>query len=169
MDQHATRGSVLRRGALLLAGTVGIGGAGAAGAAAAGTKTLTLYGRDFHLHSPGRRPGAVPSKGDTATTYGELFDRAGGTKVGEFRAAFLALGAPFGHGQLAADSLEQHVFMLEDGTIIGLGSATRGDGAFAIVGGTGRFAGARGTYSARMRTRELGGNGSAEFRLDLVI
>jgi hypothetical protein len=129
---------------------------------------LSLYGRNFHLRSPGRRAGAVPLPGEQGVAYGELLSSAEGEKVGEFRGGFLTLGMPFGAGAHAPGSLEQHVFNLENGTIIGLGSATVGEGSFAIVGGTGSYAGVRGTYTAIMRPREHGGNSSAEFRLTVL-
>jgi hypothetical protein len=157
----------------LLVGALGFGAATGAGAAAApvqaeASTVLTLYGRNFLLRSPGRRAGAVPVQGEQGVAYGELVNRDGGEKVGEFRAGFLPLGLPFGAGPLAPGSLEQHVFNLKEGTIIGLGSATAGEGTFAIVGGTGSYAGIRGSYTAIMRPRELGGNSSAEFRLTLL-
>ena len=37
-----------------------------------------------------------------------------------------------------------------------------------ILGGTGVYVGARGGYVARQATRELGGNGTAEFHLTLA-
>jgi hypothetical protein len=170
----STRRGLLQRGLVLLGGALGIGaasGVGTAGAVPAPpSRELTLYGRGFHQHSPARRPGEVPRKGDRATTYGELLDRAGGAKIGEFTAAFLALGSPFGASSFAAASLEVHSFYLKDGTILGLGSAaTAWEGAFAVVGGTGSYAGARGSYLARQRPRELGGDGTAEFHLTLTL
>ena len=58
---------------------------------------------------------------------------------------------------------------LQDGTIHGLGSVMRGaEGHFVILGGTGRYAGAQGSYVARQSARELGGDGTAEFRLTLA-
>ena len=110
----------------------------------------------------------MPVKGERLTSYGELLDRPNGTKVGEFSSAVFALGSPFGVMPAGATSLEYHSFNLHDGTIIGLGTgAAGGESVFAIVGGTGRYAGARGTYVAHQRPRELGGNGTAEFRLTL--
>ena len=38
---------------------------------------------------------------------------------------------------------------------------------FVILGGPGAYLGARGGYVARQATRELGGNGTAEFHLTL--
>ena len=86
--------------------------------------------------------------------------------VGHFTAAHLTHDSPFAAG---ASSLEIHTFALKDGTIHGLGSAARGaEGHFVILGGTGRYAGASGSYVARQSSRELGGNGTAEFHLTLA-
>src|SRR5262249_56013857 len=114
-------------------------------------------------------PGGVrdgrPRAGSRHTAYAELLDRPGGTAVGDFTAAHLALDSPFA----GASSLEIHTFNLADGTIHGLGSAARGaDGHFVILGGTGKYAGATGSYLARRLPRELGGNGTAEFHLTLA-
>jgi hypothetical protein len=95
-----------------------------------------------------------------------LLDRRGGTVIGHFTAAHLTHDSPFG---AAVSSLEIHAFTLRDGTIHGLGSVERGaDGQFLILGGTGRYAGIQGSYLARQATRELGGDGAAEFRLTLT-
>jgi hypothetical protein len=172
VNDSSSRRGLLGRGVALLAGALGAGGATSAGAIASPARAeastvLSLYGRNFHLRSPGRRAGAVPVEGEPGVAYGELLSGAG-EKVGEFRGGFVALGLPFGAGAYAPGSLEQHVFNLENGTIVGLGSATAGEGTFAIVGGTGSYAGARGSYTAIMRPREHGGNSSAEFRLTVL-
>ena len=67
-----------------------------------------------------------------------------------------------------AAGLELHTFDLDDGTILGIGPAGIHDKPFAIVGGTGRYTGASGTYVAKQSPRELGGDGTAEFTLTLV-
>ena len=86
--------------------------------------------------------------------------------VGHFTAAHLTHDSPFA---AAASSLEIHTFTLEGGTIHGLGAVSRGaEGHFVILGGTGVYVGARGGYVARQATRELGGNGTAEFHLTLA-
>jgi len=48
-----------------------------------------------------------------------------------------------------------------------MGSVLPGESLFAIVGGTGRYAGARGSYVASQHLRELGGDGTAHFVLNL--
>jgi hypothetical protein len=71
-------------------------------------------------------------------------------------------------GAVDADSsLELHTFRLEGGTLLGIGSMIAGESIFAIAGGTGRYAGSRGTYVGEQRLRELGGDGTAEFTIDL--
>ena len=164
----SSRRSLLGRGLFVAAGALGLGAARSpsAGTSRPPTATeLTLHGRQFHLHSPARRAGELPEKGDRHTAYAELLDRPGGRVVGHFTAAHLTLDSPFA----GAASLEIHTFELEDGTIHGLGSSARGaEGNFVILGGTGRFAGAAGGYVARQRPRELGGDGTAEFQLKLT-
>ena len=165
----SSRRSVIGRGLLLVAGALGIGAAERPGSARAarrlGSTQLRLYGQNFHLHAPSHRPGQIPVNGDRHNAYGELIDRRG-TVIGHFTAAHLTHESPFA---AAVSSLEIHTFTLGDGTIHGLGSAVRGlDGEFVILGGTGRYTGVRGSYLARQGTRELGGNGTAEFRMTLT-
>jgi hypothetical protein len=168
----SSRKSILGRGLLLAAGALGVGAArrpetaGAAALRGKGTE-LRLYGRNFHLDAPSHRAGQVPAKGDRHSAYGELLNRPGGKVVGHFTAAHLTQQSPFA---AAASSLEIHTFTLKEGTIHGLGSASRGaDGHFVILGGTGRYSGVQGSYVARQHSRELGGNGTAEFQLTLAV
>jgi hypothetical protein len=166
----SSRRGVLGRGLLLVAGALGIGAAGRPGSARAarklGVTQLRLYGQNFHLHAPSHRPGRIPANGERHNAYGELLDRRGGTVIGHFSAAHLTHDSPF---TAAVSSLEIHTFTLGDGTIHGIGSAVRGaDGQFLVLGGTGRYAGIQGSYLAQQGTRELGGNGTAEFRLTLT-
>jgi hypothetical protein len=161
---------------MLAAGAIGIGAARRADAAVVtvapagnGTRTaeLRFYGRNFHLRAAGHEPGQVPTKDERHNTYGELLAHPNGKQVvGHFTAAHLTHNSPFAAG---ASSLEIHTFALKDGTIHGLGSVARGvEGHFVILGGTGRYAGASGSYVARQNSRELGGNGTAEFHLTLA-
>jgi len=169
--RKSSRRGVLGRGLMLAAGALGLGAAQRADASvsvAPATKAteLRLYGRNFHLHAPDRKAGEVPAKGERHSAYGELMERSNGKVVGHFTAAHLTHDSPFA---AAASSLEIHTFTLKGGTIHGLGSVTRGtEGHFVILGGTGRYAGAQGTYVARQSSRELGGNCTAEFHLTLA-
>jgi hypothetical protein len=169
VSRTTSRRSLVGRGLLLAAGALGIGETRWSKTARAAVPTgteLSLYGRYLHLHSSSRRAGVVPAKGDRHSAYAELLDRPQGSVVGHFTAARLAQDSPFAAG---ASSLELHTFSLKDGTIYGLGSAAPGvDGRFVILGGTGRYSGAQGSYVARQHVRELGGNGTAEFHLTLA-
>lgn len=175
----STRRSALKRGLLFLAGLAGLGAAGKGALAAAdsgdrsraraGVPTqLVLYGHNWHGDSHGRRRGELPLAGDRITAHGDLLDRPDGAPVGEFYAAAFALGGPGGFHRVDAERLELHTFKLRDGTIVGTGTAGRLEGVFAILGGTGRYAGARGTYVARQRHHEFGGDGAAEFVLTFI-
>jgi hypothetical protein len=133
--------------------------------------TLTLYGRHWHGYSQGKRAGELPARGDRLVASGDLHATPDGDKVGEFHGAVFNLGAPSQVGPAGAGSLELHTILLPEGTIVAAGTATPDPDAadvFAIVGGTGRFAGARGSYVARQRYRELGGDGTAELILHFV-
>jgi hypothetical protein len=73
--------------------------------------------------------------------------------VGSFSAASLP----------AAAALELHTFELGDGSIFGVGAGAAEQATFAVIGGTGQYAGASGSYVARHSLRD----GTAEFRLNL--
>ena len=60
-----------------------------------------------------------------------------------------------------------HRIDLGDGGLIGVGPGTLDDATFVIVGGTGRYLGAAGTYHAVQRPREHGGDGTATFTFDI--
>jgi hypothetical protein len=167
---HSRRG-LLGRGLLGLAAVVGVGaGAGVtasrtSGDGGTGAKTIRLDGRAWSLTTPGRRLGERVQPGDRSTVHGELLE--GGRLVGSFIGSRLA--APSASGGLDADaSLELHTFTLEGGTILGMGSALPGASVFSIVGGSGDYANARGSYTAEQSSYELGGDGSATFVLTLT-
>ena len=171
---RAKRRSILKSGALVLAGAMSFAGLSREAAVDAATgdggggTTLTLYGRQWQMGTADRRAGATPAQGDRMAIYGEFLDAEGGRKVGEFYATCFCTDAPFGANPFAAINVEMHTLNLEGGTIIGMGSASAGENEYAIVGGTGRFLGARGSYIARQRPWELGGDGTAEFVITLM-
>ncbi len=142
--------------AVRTASNVGEAAAPVATAAARTTQELTLYGRDWRLHRPGVELGRLPTASDAAVPTGRIVD-AGERELGQFRAAALpGIGA-----------FHLHTFDLDQGTILGIGANKLDEGSYAIVGGTGRYAGASGTYTARQFLRELGGDGTAVFTLNL--
>jgi hypothetical protein len=160
----ATRRGALGRGLLVLGGLVGLGAASAAAHPEDGS--LVLYARIVDDGVRGQRPGALPHRGDRLTLRAELLDDPDGDPVGELHGAGFALNGPGAHAE--TERLELHTFRLRDGTIVGSGTSGPLAGEFAILGGTGRYAGARGTYRVRHDRRELGGDGTAEFHLTLT-
>lgn len=71
------------------------------------------------------------------------------------------------HGGTAS-TLEQHLFTLPGGTLVGSGTVDlQGRGTFAVIGGTGRYAGCRGSYVAHQQRVDLGGDGSARYEIVL--
>lgn len=164
----STRANLLKKLGLLAGGALGAGvavrglGTGdeaVAAAPAAKTKTartMTLYGRDWRLARPGVAFGKLAAPTDPALPSGRIVD-AKERQLGRFSAAALP----------GAGAFHLHTFELAEGTILGIGANKLDEGSYAIVGGTGRYAGASGTYTARQFLRELGGDGTAEFTLNL--
>jgi len=90
--------------------------------------------------------------------------------VGEFYANGLGLETAFGPSVPAVSCVEFQTFQLPDGVLFGVG-AGGGAGAqrtWAVLGGTGRFAGARGTYVEREVSVAPAGRGAVEFILTLT-
>ena len=173
----ASRRAILRHGVLALgalAGVVGLGGAAERvrsgnplAQAAPGGTTLTLRGSDWHLTASGLRRGELPKRGDLVSVSGSL-NIQGTDATGSFFASVQHLDSRVGHGPFAAVQQETHTFQLPGGTLFGMGTRIPGtDGAFAIVGGTGSYLGASGSYTAHQSPIETGGDGSALFTITL--
>jgi hypothetical protein len=181
-----TRREALKRGLLLVGAAVGVGTAGkvaVGGTSPAGTQPasttpvgprteqFTVHGRQWHVSSTALRPGELPDRGHRLLGRGELVDQPGGEKVGEFFATSFGLDSFGRTGPEGAATLELHTFNLAEGTIIGTGTARASldaEDTFAIVGGTGRYTGARGSYVARQQPQEFGGDGTAAFTITLL-
>jgi hypothetical protein len=167
------RRSLLTRGLVLIGGAIGLGASSEAAAAAAPPPkgaakptVLVLRARAITLQAPARKAGERIRPGDHGTLVGELVD-ARGRPQGRFYGSRLAFDSGLDRHSGADASVELHTFKLDGGTILGMGSTFPGESAFAIVGGTGRYAGARGSYEAVVRLRELGGDSTAHFVLKL--
>ncbi len=162
-----SRRNVVSKAVLAIASLAGIGAASGAGGklvASPDPDTFVLRGRNWR--TSGDPFGALPSEGDRISVRGDLIDESQGERIGDFFAAGFAIGAGLHPAQV--ERLELHTFKLPGGTIIGSGTAGQLEGVFAILGGTGRYASARGTYVARQRHLDLGGDGSAEFLFKLA-
>lgn len=176
------RRRLLQRGAMLLGGIAGFGllgreipGSGGGTAAAptgGGALSLKLHGADWRQTYPERRWGVLPTSGERSAGFGQLFSAPGGPKAGEFYASAFQFGSPFGPSEYAAASMEMHQFNLADGTIVGMGTLADfrdAESVHAIIGGTGRYDGATGSYTARQSPLELGGDGTAEFTFTINV
>src|SRR3989442_1021018 len=145
---NASRRKILRRGAIGAASVAAL--AVAAGAAQTSTRTnqsqarsdgatqLRLVGRSWHTDATK----SLPRKGDRYAVYGELHDGSG-TKVGEFFSQNVGVDSPFQITGAGVGSFEIHTLSLPGGTIVGVGVGAGRERSYAIVGGTGKYTGAR--------------------------
>jgi hypothetical protein len=124
-------------------------------------------GAGFDVSAPDFVRGTLPAAGQRLLITGNLLDGSGNT-VGQVVGTYLQL-LDFGSaGPTDPVSLQDEVLTFVDGTICGRGLGRADLGApitFAITGGTGKYAGAKGSYSAVQRFLSLGGDGSARFDL----
>ena len=166
---NAGRRQILKRGALGAASVAAV--AVTAGAAvqqrvtstpATASRTMRLIGRDWHTDTT-----KLPGKGDQYTVYGALHDPSG-DKVGEFFSTNVGVDSPFQITGEGIGAFELHTLTLQGGTIVGVGLGGGTERSYAIVGGTGKYAGARGSYLARQDTYGLGGDGKAELLLTFL-
>jgi len=158
-----SRRALISRGLWAAAGAIGLGvastgvalGRAEAPAAAAGPARLSVVVHDVRFTAPTVRPGALPEAGAVASPHGALRDAAG-QHVGGFSAGTL----PGSAGQIAIQR-----FTFANGTIIGMGSGGLDGEEYAVVGGTGRYAGAIGTYTTQIRPGAYGRD--AEFEITI--
>jgi hypothetical protein len=150
-----SRRTILKGSALALAGVASWGASaltvGGAGGAKAPT-SLRLQG--VRWRSGAAEPGRAGGRGELLDAHGRPF--------GSFASTRLAV--PTAAGADAAGA-ELQMFDLGDGSLFGLGTPAGLDrpGTYAIVGGTGRYAGASGSYVSDQRPVDAGGDGTAEF------
>ena len=149
------RRTLLQRALALVAGGVAIGsgvrltrGSPALAEAAPGSP-LTVYARTrpFVVPPSGQSPAAAAN---TQVASGELLDAPDGKPVGSFVTNCFCVVGNAAHN-VVHPSMEFQALELKEGTLYGMCSGRGPDGAktHAIVGGTGRFAGARGAYIER--------------------
>lgn len=159
----ASRRSFVTRAGLALAAALGVGAAGVTlrpGGGGNDDDRLTLRAQNYRAQIPGKRFGERPSPGEALHLYGELVD-ASNRPLGELSGSSMPMAAP------AQAYVETHVLSLAEGTIMGMATILGADSVFAIIGGTGKYAGARGTYTTQQRPRGLGGDGTADIVIEL--
>jgi hypothetical protein len=173
------RRDALMRGFAMLGAAVGIGVAAKTPAAAEDAqptikkvKQLVLHARYLRIRSQDLRRGELPQAGLRMMAEGELVSApSNGRQVGSFFATYHRISTPGKVANSEPGSFEHHTFVLPDGSLFGSGVSTSGtesEGEFAIVGGTGSFSGATGSYTARQSYVDFGGSGTATFTLTLI-
>lgn len=163
------RRGILKRGLLAIGAVAGfIAGRGEARAAiGAPGGSIRLYGRNWQHHSAHLHYGEVPKHGDRLNVYAELADAPEGQKVGELYSAAFLVQPPFRSSAMASGALEMHTLVLAQGTIVAVGAGSGAEREFAVVGGTGRYAGVRGSYAVRL-DRQGRGDGAVELAITLL-
>lgn len=176
-----TRRGALKSGVALLAGAVGLEVVGRARGVDAAAElplpalprtaaTLTLNARNLRAVAPGGRPGMPVEKGAQAILSADLLDAAG-AMVGSLTGVSHCTVAPLSSDDPPVGAVETHTLSLRDGSIVAMGTSpavARGTGALAVVGGTGRYAGATGTCVVEQQTDVAGGHGCARYTLTLI-
>lgn len=160
----ASRRSFVTRAGLALAAALGAGAAAGVTLKPDGDESdggrLTLRAQNYSAQIPGKRFGERPLPGESLHVYGELVDRRN-RLLGELRGSSMPMAGP------GIAHVETHVLSLAEGTILGMGTILDTESVFAVVGGTGKYAGASGTYTMKQRPRGLGGDGTADIVIEL--
>jgi hypothetical protein len=163
MSASTSRRALLAR-AGIAAGVVGAGAvglkAGTAPTAASPGRPLprVVHGRDWRIVFAGLEHGAAPTLTTPRLPQGRLVD-GDGAHLGLLESSLLPSTGGATH---------LHRLDLGDGGLIAVGPGGSDDATFTIVGGTGRYLGASGTYHAAQRPREHGGDGTATLTFDLT-
>jgi hypothetical protein len=165
-DQTHSRAGALRRIGLLLGGA-GLGAAGgfvakgevdrnAKSAPGAKVTRLRLRAPQLAYSDPDASPTDIVRTPSRLVAAANLID-----EKGRSRGSFTGIVMPAGES-----GLELHTFTLEHGTLMGMGPASAS--SYSIVGATGAYAGAGGGYTMEHRAASAGGDGSAEFVIDIA-
>jgi hypothetical protein len=167
VSKSPERRTLLQRGLVLLTGVFGMGAAARTAESAVAPKKeagkITLYGR--RGQAPSRLPGRTTER---LVRSGDLLDGPEGKRIGQFFSSGFCMETPLGPEVAAPSNLEFQTFSLPEGTLFGIGAAGgRGERTLAILGGTGRFASARGSYVEREVGPALPGREAVEFVLTI--
>lgn len=104
-------------------------------------------------------PGLGGSSTDRRNKRGALMARPDGEQVGEYYGTCLTQPGAFGMHVSDSPGVELQTFRLQNGTLFGAGADERdedGGTMHAVLGGTGRYAGARGVLKMTPVSRENG-------------
>jgi len=153
------RRTLLQRGLALLGGALGVGAVGgevhARTETGARALTFQLLGR---RRTPARLAGATHGAHQHAVSSGDLLDATGNEAIGSFHTNGFCLETRLGSPMPSESNIAFQTFVLAEGSLFGLGGGPSPDGdrTCAVLGGTGRYAGAQGTYVEHVPSRPAG-------------
>ena len=164
-----SRRMLMTRGLSLIAGAVGLGVAGnllqserrpmpvsvSPAVPLALSAAMSVRVQDIRFGSAALRSGDGSTLAWPSSPHGELVN-GDGLPVGTFSGGVLP-------GSGGAIAFQQFVF--PDGTLIGMGSGNLDAEEYAVVGGTGRFAGAVGTYRTTLEFGDRGQDATFTFNV----
>ena len=157
MSESKTTRRGIVAGGLALLGGLGLGAA-ATSRATDSDEAVRADARLAGATAPPRRSGRT-SRASPGGQPASRERRSCWTRHGKAAGMFSSVVLPSGR-----DGVELHTFQLEGGTLLGMGRV----GGYAVVGGTGAYAGASGAYMFEHLAEHLGGDGSAHFVIDLT-
>ena len=155
------RRTLLQRGLALIGGALGVGAVGgevhARSETRASAQTLQLVGR---RRTAARRAGVAQDAHQHAVSSGDLLDAAGKETIGSYHTNGFCLETRLGSPLPSESNIAFQTFVLAEGSLFGLGGGPSPDGdrTCAVLGGTGRYAGAQGTYVERVPSQSAARN-----------
>lgn len=169
----SNRRSILRRGFATMAGVFGLAVVEKEARSAPVTTTPAIKSnpneRRFYARRCCGKTGIQRGGGIGQTTRlvsnGELFAQIGGAPIGTMTCSNFRMESAFGVSSETASDLEFETLRLPEGTLFSM-AAGGPEKAYAVVGGTGAFAGARGMYRIEER-QELESSGLVEIVVTL--
>jgi len=153
------RRTLLQRGLALIGGALGVGAVGgevhARTETGARAQTFQLLGR---RRTSARLAGATHGAHPHAVSSGDLLDATGNEAIGSFHTNGFCQEIRLGSPMPSASNIAFQTFVLAEGSLFGLGGGPSPDGdrTCAVLGGTGRYAGAQGTYVERVPLQPAG-------------
>lgn len=131
----------------------------------------TLYLDRYSMRTGDRSRGVQRERGDQTVLRGTLTTEAG-DRFGEVFASALTMPGPIDPDTPQTSRLEIQNFQLHDGTILGMGTTFAQvdvPNVYTVIGGSGRYAGARGGYTFDHNPSVAAPEGQAAIRFDLVV
>lgn len=130
--------------------------------------SATLYLDRYTMHTGG---GLERQKGDQTLLRGTLLS-GGGDSVGELFSSAITMPGPVEPDAPRSPRLEIQNFQLADGNILGMGTTFSNpdiSNVYTVFGGSGRYSGARGSYTFDDNPSVAKPDGQATVNFDLVV